>query len=265
MRILSIDVGIKNLAFCLFDDQQNVLKWDIIDLTKKESLPENIPMCCGFDKKKCACKFPAKFAAVDGSEYCAKHAKADTNFKIPPKKDLSKFKHKELIDLAIESSLTFSSPIKKVDLISLLNGVFYKKIEIENVNASKLDIVTIGKNIKSNFDEILKEKIDCVIIENQISPIANRMKTIQGMIAQYFIMKNPEICIEFISSINKLKDCEVKSNSYAERKKIGIQYCLELLEKNGHAALWLEYFKTHKKKDDLSDAYLQGIWFLNKK
>ena len=29
-----------------------------------------------------------------------------------------------------------------------------------------------------------------VIIENQISPIANRMKTIQGMITQYFIMKN---------------------------------------------------------------------------
>ena len=34
------------------------------------------------------------------------------------------------------------------------------------------------------------ESITHVFIENQISPIANRMKTIQGMLAQYFIMKS---------------------------------------------------------------------------
>jgi hypothetical protein len=24
------------------------------------------------------------------------------------------------------------------------------------------------------------------------------------------------------------------------------------------------YLKTHKKKDDLADAFLQGIWYINK-
>ena len=59
--------------------------------------------------------------------------------------------------------------------------------------------------------------IDRVIIENQISPIANRMKTVQGMLSQYFLMSNDKLDIEFISSINKLKDDDIHE-TYAERK-----------------------------------------------
>ena len=40
-------------------------------------------------------------------------------------------------------------------------------------------------------------------------PIANRMKTIQGMIAQYFIDKNVKL-IKFISASNKLKNFKMK-------------------------------------------------------
>ena len=72
---------------------------------------------------------------------------------------------------------------------------------IAKTNATKVDLVTIGRNIQHKFDEILSDhlsSIDIIIIENQIGPIANKMKTIQGMISQYFIMKNDNIQIEFI-------------------------------------------------------------------
>ena len=37
------------------------------------------------------------------------------------------------------------------------------------------------------------------------------MKTIQGMILQYFIMSNLNVdSIQFISASNKLKDCDIK-------------------------------------------------------
>ena len=66
---------------------------------------------------------------------------------------------------------------------------------IEDTNASDVDLITIGRALKSSFDETFPE--DCVIrrviIENQISPIANRMKTLQGMIAQYFISKDKPV------------------------------------------------------------------------
>jgi DNA-directed RNA polymerase subunit L len=44
MKLISIDVGIKNLAFCLFsknedtNDQFIIKKWDIIDISEEEGL-----------------------------------------------------------------------------------------------------------------------------------------------------------------------------------------------------------------------------------
>ena len=125
--------------------------------------------------------------------------------------------------------------------------------------------------MRDAFDKELKahiETITHIVIENQISPIANRMKTLQGMIAQYFIM-NHKTQISFVSAANKLKghdgaeaDIETDTSSYAARKKEGIKITLKLL--NERYSSWLHHFSQHKKKDDLADAFLQGNWFLNK-
>ena len=73
MKILSIDVGIKNLAFCLFDksltsENFKVTKWDIINLSEEETLK------CGFVEKNILCNKPAKFKKDDKC-YCIKHYK----------------------------------------------------------------------------------------------------------------------------------------------------------------------------------------------
>jgi hypothetical protein len=47
--------------------------------------------------------------------------------------------------------------------------------------------------------------VDVVLIENQISPIAKRMKDVQVLLTQYFIMKSDETVIIYVSSSNKLK------------------------------------------------------------
>jgi hypothetical protein len=53
MRILSIDVGIKNLAFCLLEDDK-IAKWDVINLAAQEINGSNCG-CCAVDKnKKCS-------------------------------------------------------------------------------------------------------------------------------------------------------------------------------------------------------------------
>jgi hypothetical protein len=51
------------------------------------------------------------------------------------------------------------------------------------------------------------------------------MKTIQGMIAQYFIMSEVAVDkIEFVAASNKLKDCDEKDkSSYKARKQLGIK------------------------------------------
>ena len=99
---------------------------------------------------------------------------------------------------------------------------------VKPIRAEDVDLVSIGKILKNKFDNIFScdfINLDKVLIENQISPLANRMKTLQGMLAQYFIMKTNSNII-FVSSSNKLKEFqEAKENNennkttYNERKK----------------------------------------------
>ena len=289
-KIISIDVGIKNLAFCLFSINEQthnqILLWDVLNLSQKTEIK-----CC--DQ---GCNSAVKFSK-NGTYYCLKHAKKHDTYKIA-KPDLrlatiKKCKVKDLLILAAKYNIIIPLKETKVCILSL----FQKYLEasyfdnVESINASKLDLVTIGKNMMFQLDDILKDHlitIDLVIIENQISPIANRMKTIQGMISQYFIMRNQNIQIEFVSSANKLKgqsvvkvsdsdeekelgekelgekEAKIKP-SYSDRKKMGIKYCLDLINKSNDDKLWHPFFINHKKQDDLADSFLQGIWYINNK
>jgi hypothetical protein len=44
MKVLSIDVGIKNLAFCLLDKNHAISKWNVVNLAQKaqESLCQQL-------------------------------------------------------------------------------------------------------------------------------------------------------------------------------------------------------------------------------
>ena len=119
------------------------------------------------------------------------------------------------------------------------------------------------------MDKLLSEdenNIDYVIIENQISTLASRMKTIQGMIIQYFIQRNMEN-IDIVSSQNKLKLLKeyenienIKKTSYSVRKKMGINLTNKILDTNEKLSTSKELFIG--KKDDLADSLLQGIYYI---
>ena len=290
MKVVSIDVGIKNMAYCVLANTPamtaentsttKVETWDIINVA------EETPKKCIHCIKPTTAKFKK-----NEMFYCLKHAKAEKQYIIQTSElkhtTINKQKLGQLLILADKYNIKYDKEkTKKPELVSLIHKYvddtcFEKTAE---VNASNVDLITVGRNIQKKFDVIFHSislEITHVIIENQISPIANRMKTIQGMVAQYFIMKNPTIIIEFISSSNKLKivsqdtddeeddtnnnndlnDINGEKLNYTSRKKKGVVVCLNLLK---HDNVMSSYLKTHKKKDDLADAFLQGIWYINK-
>ena len=283
MKILSIDVGIRNLSFCLFEIEDSdktkieIIKWDNIDLT---TITEN--KCIEIDKKG-LCDKPAKFIKPNSENcYCLKHSKKLTF--LQPTSDLkpsfiNKQKIQGLIEIADKYKIKYDKPAKKANLITLINEFIMTNCftVVQKSNASKVDLVTIGRNIQHKFDEILcdhLQSINKIIIENQIGPIANKMKTIQGMLSQYFIMRNNNIQIDFISASNKLKDFiptveekaeKAEKMDYKQRKKLGIQTTLNIVNNDFRFKSWADFLHKHNKKDDLSDCFLQGMWYIKHK
>ena len=115
MKILSIDVGIKNLAFCLFEKPHdsphfNITKWDVVNISEEEETLK----CCHAEKNV-ICNKPAKFVKDDKC-FCLKHSKKQP-YRIPTLElkpaYINKQKLQKLHDIAVKYNITYETPIKK--------------------------------------------------------------------------------------------------------------------------------------------------------
>lgn len=266
MRILSFDVGIKNLSFCIIEYDKNSLEikqWEVIDLCN-----ENLK-CIEIKNNKTCNKF-AKYYK-NNEYYCQIHSKKK-EYEIPPEnlreKILKKMNLDLLLNMAIEYNIIIDKPYTKNKVLDKI--LEYKSDKyfdtVYNVKAKDYNLVELGINLRDKLDVILDvSQVYLVLIENQISPIANRMKTIQGMIAQYLIMRGVNNIV-FYSSSNKLKTfIGCNKTSYSERKQLSVSYTIQILTKTLTLNDWIDFFSSHKKKDDLADSFLQGISYLIKK
>ena len=313
IRLISYDIGIKNMAYCIIQYENNnfsILDWNVLNLLEKENPTE---ICSQINKGKtkktpdCQCTKTAKYQK-NGQFYCEKHAKKGYPFIIPTKKHtrpyLKKIKVNELQTLAksifIFENLENINTLKKDGLIDKIAKHYEKQcfepiIKKKEEKAGDTDLILIGKRMKKLLNENpITETITHVVIENQISPIATRMKTLQGMLTQYYIDKKDDINIDFVSSVNKLKQFsnllssikekkneEIKKETkkeesiengepssqkttYKEHKQLGIIYSKQIIEKNPMFSNWKEKLET-KKKDDLADCFLQGLWYFKQK
>ena len=267
MRILSIDIGIKHLAFCLFNirakDDYKIEKWGIIDLCNEKKM-----LCEGCKSGK-KCKRTSRYTKNDKA-FCKIHARA-RNFHIPPKEykinALKKLKLHQLKELYQQLGLVNNTKkTKKIYLQEIIIHIQKHYFDfIIPPKAKDFSITTLGRNIKKKFQETLADidSLDYVIVENQIGPLANRMRTIQGMVMQHFIEQNvPHI--QEIAASNKLKNFLVsgEKTTYNQRKRIGIEITNKQLKDSKLFHSWRGFFISHKKKDDLADSFLQGLWYL---
>ena len=323
MKWLSVDIGIKNMAYCILtleNNEINVIDWNVINLI--EPVKPTVYMCSclnvvkskGKNKGKSttntinAPSKPCNKKAIyqkNQEYYCETHAKNHTEYCIPTKEHTLAFLRKKKVGEITElftSIFPGTNPPTKPDMIDAIFAHYTSKLftvlpKPTKKNANDTDLVSIGWAIKREFDNMEHiSGVTHVVIENQISPIATRMKTIQGMLAQYFIMRSNTLenventQIHFVSSSNKLKMCEPNTKpknikttttetlsteetttnanantkakpSYRKNKQDGIQLCSRYLANNASLTKWSGVLHT-TKKDDLADCFLQGIWFM---
>jgi len=227
MKVLSFDVGIKNLSYCLIDDKDSTIEdWGILNISID-------PACDHINKNNGVhCDKSSKFISSDGICLCSSHK------------------------------------ILKC----------YKDLQFKNIKKEKNPIQLLGKNMVQILDK--KEKfleVDHVLIENQPALKNPTMKTVQMILYSYFLINGvtKESCsvqnIEMINARNKLKayngpviECDYK-DKYKKTKYLGIHYCKYMIGENEKIdSEFKDLFNSSKKKDDLADAYLQGIYWLNK-
>lgn len=322
MRIISFDVGIKNMAYCLMEiggdttrdaSSIQILQWNVLNLSGEDAPTSHLCTCITGITKKTPngkiCGKKAKYGGPCGSgsdvghpnleKFCLKHATSHERWRLPKKETkLTELKKKKVEELAMEwKKIELAAKpgtrldgctilMRKQELIDCL-AKYYSETEFTILPVAKqrkavdINLIEIGQNIRIQLDNYLGNmRLDYVIIENQISTIATRMKTIQGMLAQYFIMRQngggePQPHIEFISSHNKLKGFALEHNvestqehdkkKYKANKMNGVDICRRFLDANSAmAANWKDEFEKNGKKDDLADGFLQGIFYLKR-
>ncbi len=143
-----------------------------------------------------------------------------------------------------------------------------KKINADRdiFNLSKILIEELGS--KNDF---LNHEVIC--IENQPALKNPVMKTVQMIIYSYFMIEGatkdkPVEQVHMINARNKLKvykgppvECKYKEK-YKRNKYLSVEYTKNMILNEEEK--FIELFTESKKKDDLADAYLQGIYFIDK-
>ena len=298
MRIVSWDVGIKHLAYCLIEylDEIKILEWGNINLLEDENLK-----CYGFinsENRNTNCDRNPKFEYINGSDkyyFCSLHKnqieKIDKN-----NIDIQNYKG-DITCEVIKSNKNICGKCTKFKIINKNNTIHSCKLhckqftnknnilkKISKPNASKAPIEIIKMKLITSLDNKINnfKDVEYVLIENQPSMKNPKMKSVAETLYSWFMirgiidkkLKNLSN-IFYLSPSNKLKiddkdlNKEIdalkdKSKKYKFTKQSAIIYTNKILNLNNEKK-WIDFLNTQNKKDDLCDSYLQGLYFINNK
>lgn len=281
MKVLSWDVGIINLAYCLIDYDYDtkkfkIIDWDVINLTNRA-------------KMKCTvCKVNPSFYQQSGDKYFCKIHMKNADIIVPSFEDI--FGDNNMQICCYEGKTRCNKQSKYCYNDIMLCNVHAKSKYKSIQNTYKIVKYTKKAISTMSMDDFLYKLIveldkrhhllqcDRVYIENQPTMKNPRMKTISVTLYNFYMIrgmidKQVILAVHFMAPSNKLKlasDGDIKelvkikkndndAKTYKLTKSLGIKYCLEMISDMPD---WVAHFNSHKKKDDLADCFLQGMYAL---
>ena len=292
VKVLGFDVGIKNLAYCIVEKQEDkyIIQsdhkecWNIINLTEQEKLKCAYESCINLitqtteiggikyyfcTKHKLLYKAliqanPLKFAECNESCKCSHAASCKTKSKYMWGGNSICSKHKEMIERNEEKSRALTK-----------YKTFVKDFTIHDL---KLRLLTKLDTFKDLF-----LNVDVVCIENQPTFKNPTMKAISDVLYTWFMIRglierdlNKSIIskVTFFAPSNKLKiagktddineqidQADKTGTKYKKTKELGITNCMEFIK---HSQAYVDHLNSFKKKDDLCDAFLHGVYYIEK-
>ena len=222
MKLVSWDVGIYNLSYCILEknDEGNIqiLDWDIVNLVDNEEMKKDVNLLFENIPRKLQEK-----PQLLGVDYVV--IENQPSLKNPKMKSIQMILYSYFLILGkiVGTENPGASFIQNIDFCSASN-----KLKI--YDGPEIVLEEKKKRGKKNVEE---QSLDTVII------------------------------VDADSHTEKPKSKKGSAVKYADKKRLAIEQARYYVETKFPA--YKEFFASHKKKDDLSDSLLQGLYYLKKK
>jgi hypothetical protein len=263
-RILSFDIGIRNLAWCLMGRNTDIsgslftiYGWENVNLLEGINPVEKITC------QKCSSK--AAFRSPRGPS-CGRHIPSEYPSlrdgsgvvwkKIPAQKTLKPI----FVAKATAMPKTRETTIQKL-------GEWYS-LPIEKVKQKKAvdtELSILHNAIRSlvNKQRALFSTATAIHLENQPVLKNPTMKTVQILLyatLRDLLMPNPPL-VRLVHAGVKVKGKQAGDKGYKERKQGSEEKTADLLakEKVQETARWIAFLKQHSKQNDLTDAFCMCV------
>ena len=225
MKYLSFDIGIKNLAYCIINENKIIEDWGIINIVNEEPIHK----CSEYNKNKNKCNSNATYKNKHNQYSCNKHYKIlnDKSYKIIKKINANKI-DLEILGISLIKKLKEIDNFKQCEHIILENQPVLKNPKMKSI---QMIVYSYFLMLKLEHNIILKIKM--------------------------FLPKNK------LNIYDGPKLETLSKNKYDNRKKQSIIITKYILEKYNEQSMIL-YLNNHSKKDDLCDSYLQGLCYIDK-
>lgn len=278
MKIISWDVGVIHLAYCVLDHEivndkpvVKILDWDVINLIEDERVKLT---CCGIQKGDKVCGKNASYYLKTPNKmygYCKTHleqhkekwreSKTKKLFTECTTKDGCTFKKKDGSDcgkpgkishIICGESAHFCTTHGKSELNKRIKE--FSPAPIKNLVVKKFPTAQLQLNLINKLDTLAERfanfGIEEVVIENQPSVKNPKMKSIANTLFDYFMIRG------YIDHIHNLSIKLVRFMCPSNKLKVNNDNTIEVFKNNGDSkqkykltkALGIKYTKQLLKK-----------------
>ncbi len=284
MRICSWDVGIYNLSYCILEQNDEtkeikILKWDIVNLVDNESQKKNRPLLFQ--------NIPLKLNQIpELLEVDYVFIENQPVLKNPQMKSIqiilySYFLFYGITDgILIQTTLEDGSveerhhKVKGVDFCSASNKLkVYDGPQIALEDLKKKPAAAAPSKSKKakgkGAKEAAPESDSAIDFMNQMDSLDSDDEEYEEKLAAIMAAKAEAAAAaatvgeqEGRTVIDATTQKGGSSLAYGDKKKLAIAHATYFLKDQDPE--YLEFFQSHKKRDDLADSFLQGVYVLKK-